>query len=593
MIEYKTTVFDSHLDLISKRVNESISDSTTQEELYVNLYNNLSNIYTNAYAPMMVRRYLSGRPDIDSFNDTIEEAVTDIVTIGTEHMALAENLRSNFNDRQNQKNSMLARLTLLNNTVDDALFINGQLPSNNMMAFRDSFNNTDLIDLAISDGMPSEISTKEGISRLNVSDVTNLSENLTVSKLEGRGEYGNAHLVQINTGDKVTPVVYKDPLGSDTAALFDNDPSTYLEYAMVGLKEADMKNSKYYDMAWAVAAQTDALKMRLVLTLIDAQVINMIDLVPFFNVGQTPRLTVISIRSSLDGSDYQPLFTGPIVVNPNLNILPDTYVAKNLYLEGTSAKLAGSGVFVIPPTEVKFIEIMIEQSQSYQSQIGHTYYKQSPLNTDEGTKSDNWLVIRSADVTQDIIDADPGRFSIPVGSDSIIIEKGIEVLDGWRYSIGIKDIGIYKFTYQENSELTSIKYTTGDPIKKLGKAISKIYLESDELIPPEFQDKVATRNSYITYFISFDDQEWIPISPIHRMPFAAEVLPSKLIEIDPIRTSINSAVNASKYSYISTSPIYGFRLKAVFKRPAGVDDNDEIKYFSPILEEYRVKVELI
>lgn len=592
MFLYNTKITNKHDEYISKKLMQHIASNVDVDKLNYDIYNTMMRRYTNAYSPLMIRRYLSGIPKLEDINETMDECIYDISSINDEHQNLAENMKVHFNERQNQKDSMINKIRVLNNTIDDAMFINGQLPSQDTIVFRDSFTTLDSVDLVSTEGIPAEVSTREGVARLNVLSAENLSKKMTIDKIDGIGEMGNPHTIdlKLRNDSTVEAISYKPLTGQNVAALFDDQPQTHFEYSAVGVSEEDKRSTKYYDISWAVAKKDQPLRMRMVMKMEEEDVVNMITIVPFFNIGQAQRLKLISIRSSIDGIDYSDLFEGPVVINPSLNVMPDTYRAQNMYLKGSSAKLAGSGVFVFKPTKLKYIEFMYEQDHYYSTKIGHTAYKlvSSSVSNTEGLASEDGNRIRESDVPKNIQTAEPGRHTL---SDSkTIIEKSIDVFDGWRYSIAIKDIGVYKFKYAQISEFRSIKYVTGNPEKGTGRPISKILLEVDELIPEEFTKKVSTRANYIQYYISFDDQKWIPISPIHRMPYGSETLPPKLIEINPVRASINSAVNASKYSHESKEPVYSFRLRAVIKRPGR--DIEDVEFFSPILEEYRIKVEL-
>jgi hypothetical protein len=148
--------------------------------------------------------------------------------------------------------------------------------------------------------------------------------------------------------------------------------------------------------------------------------------------------------------------------------------------------------------------------------------------------------------------------------------------DKIRWAIGVREIGIYSFEYEESSEIVSIPFRSPKPI-------SKVSLRVDELVPSSYPTNIR----WIQYFVSPDNgNTWHRINPLDT--------PSSFNESSgiPIPRIINfnpdfSTEDDDQNKYIKTNtPVIDIRFKAVLIRPSGEDFLNT----SPILKGYRLLI---
>lgn len=147
-----------------------------------------------------------------------------------------------------------------------------------------------------------------------------------------------------------------------------------------------------------------------------------------------------------------------------------------------------------------------------------------------------------------------------------------------RYSIGIKDLTIAQFTYEQVSELVSIPWSSP-------KEISKVTLSVSEFIPKVFPPGV-----YIEYYIrpNIKDFPWARINPIGSPSVFNEdgsIVP-RIINFN-VERPISSRLEDS---YITTEePVKEIIFRALLKRPDElVGTTASSDGYSPILKSYRL-----
>ncbi len=151
--------------------------------------------------------------------------------------------------------------------------------------------------------------------------------------------------------------------------------------------------------------------------------------------------------------------------------------------------------------------------------------------------------------------------------------------DKIRYAIGIRELTVARFTYEQTSEVVSKVWISP-------KEISKIYLIVDEFIPPQFDPGPA----WIEYYVKpeLENQDWVRINPMGgKSVFKdnGELVP-RIININgekPVNTRLEDA-------YITTKePVKAVRFKAILRRPDSIVDSDiEASAYTPILKSYRM-----
>lgn len=147
-----------------------------------------------------------------------------------------------------------------------------------------------------------------------------------------------------------------------------------------------------------------------------------------------------------------------------------------------------------------------------------------------------------------------------------------------RYAIGIRDITVAQFTYEETSELVSTPWRSPKEIIKLSMTV-------DQFIPSIFPP-----GNYIDYYVkpNIEEADWVKINPIG--------LPSVFNDdgsIVPRILNFNTEQPISsrlEEGYVTTSePVKEVIFRAVLKRPSDLEGTDaSADGYSPILKSYRL-----
>jgi len=145
--------------------------------------------------------------------------------------------------------------------------------------------------------------------------------------------------------------------------------------------------------------------------------------------------------------------------------------------------------------------------------------------------------------------------------------------DKARYAVGLRELAVFQFEYQETSEIVSIPFHTPKPI-------STVVLEVDERIPESFP---GPKRQWLRYYFSLNDgQTWYPIEPLRSrlVPEGAERIPTTY----RVNSGVPKEQRDPRVGYISfdgtQSPTV--RFKAALSRPAGSPSE------TPLLQSYRL-----
>lgn len=177
---------------------------------------------------------------------------------------------------------------------------------------------------------------------------------------------------------------------------------------------------------------------------------------------------------------------------------------------------------------------------------------------------------------------------VSVSTQTTASDTGWNIIKTWnqpqfdviRYALGIKELEVSQFTYEQVSEIVSIPWSSP-------KEIVKISLYVDQFIPNEF----PAGDSYIKYYIKVDDQstEWTRINPIGLPTVFNEdgTIVPRIISFN-IEKPINSRLEES-YIYID-KPVKTVRFRAVLSRPDTITNNPEVSAdaYTPILKSYKL-----
>lgn len=600
--EVKSKLFEKHADYLFEKMYEQLKDTMSESEVQAIIAQAIQDYYVNLGRALFTpRKAEPGHlPFIEDYNNSVEEISKDISVLYEETEEIGSYLADYFNYAQSEKMRVKYRIRGLSGLTSDLNLIAND-ETDNGMYFRDSFDDSNGIESSMIMGKAAQVSTAEGIVTLSRSGTINRSNKAKIKSIQGNGEAGTEHLVRdvktVQTDGTVkssNAYVSQQAPNNKPEVILDGRPDTIFEYQMVNVSTTDIIDiAKGYDFDWVNGKkQGDKLRLKVVIELEDVQDINWLNINPYNPALSTGKVIVYSIRTSEDGFDYKPLYEGgSYIINSEINTTPQTYRADAIF-DGsnsfTDSKFAGQGVWAFPTRKAKYVEVVLDQNESYEEKIGHTYYEKVKKST-SGVDIGRLTRVKEADMPDNIKKAPNGRYSFDKDTDII---KETESFIGWRYAIGLRDINVMSYQFEEKSELVSKRFSIVPEGKKeedVTLRVSEIMLYANEKIPQSYLTQIATANDWIQYFISIDDVNWIRVSPQHHQPVSKDAFPPKIIEINGNKTDLESSFQLYKGYIESDKPVKGVRLKVVMSRPAG-KDNLNSEFTTPILEDYALRV---
>lgn len=177
-----------------------------------------------------------------------------------------------------------------------------------------------------------------------------------------------------------------------------------------------------------------------------------------------------------------------------------------------------------------------------------------------------------------ILGSGPIRGRTLIGAEEIAKQWFETRWDRQRYAIGIRDIGVWRYRFEEASEMVSIPFRSPLPIRDVS-------LEVDEVIPKPF---LAGREiiGFIDYFVGLgDSHEWLPIAPVNSQ-VVRTLEGNRLSAVIHVNSGIPPAERAPGETYIDFDhDVDQIRFRAVLRRPTDIPDAEN---FTPALKSYRL-----
>lgn len=591
--DIKSEIIDLQFRYLFSRLLSQLGDTVTKDQIMILVSETIQRYYVNLGRPLTIRRYAEPGhlPFIQEYDSTIDEMVADITILYREVMNVGNALATNFNYAQSERMRVENRIKNVESATNDLnLLANETTP--NSLYMKDSFIDESLIEKTMIMGSPAQISTREGIVTLARTSSVNRSTDAKIKLIQGDGENGTAHLVRkvnlpTTNGTMTSAYRYIDSQSSNQQpeAILDGRPDTIFEYQSLSVDLAHVSSvTNNYDIAWAKGHNpNDKLRAKIVIELNGVQDVNWININPYTPEGSTGKVVVYSIRTSADGFDYEALYEdGNYIINAELNKTPQTYRRDEVFTgnnDFTDSKFAGQGVWSFATRKTKYVEIVFDQVEAYPELVGHTFYKKITVTNPSSaqTRRETSIRIPASQVPEGIINGEPGRYSL---SETEYIEKGIETFPAMRRVIGIRDINIMSYQFEERSELVTQKFTLDKPIKE-------VMLYANEKIPESFLQDLTKANDWIQYFFSLDDVSWYEISPTHRSPVGGKKFSPKIFEINTSNVNLVDSFQLQK-GYIKTEKeTHSIRMKITLKRPSNIFNAAS---FTPILEDYSLRL---
>lgn len=514
----------------------------------------------------------------------IETVSADLSILNSENETHGRFLKNSFNSVYSEKKRIMQRIDKLNSLTGDMFLITDK-GDDNTYYITESFNDAGALDTEYTMNSVSKgsIQTNEGVLTLERTGSKNLSQGARVTHYTGNGDPGTGHLVRkvvtINNKGE-SEEVYQNinqedsELNARIEDILDDRPDTLFEYQMVNVPRSFKKERRFYDFEWAKGKpQGERLRLKIIIELPSEERVNWITLLPYYPNNSIGSITIDSIRTSYDGFDYEPLYDSNSL-NQKINSTPQTYRLGDVFtgqVEEDTGFYQGRGVWSFPERRARFIEFVIDQNESYPETLGQPVYY---------INRSNQTYPLQVPEPPELKDRRPGTYLRSLDGERVEYVKEIQATrEGWRYSIGLRDINIMQFEFNDKSEFVSKRY-------ELPRNIKKLNLYAKEIIPESYLDVVTRNNDWIKYEVSFDDINWYRISAMHHEPLN-DNFPPKIIEVNTSMVDLNHAFQVHK-SLINIEDPKHLRFRVSMRRPTA----DGYEATTPILEEVAIKVEM-
>lgn len=574
----KSKTIDNKLKTLLAKINYQYKNGEirTETEYYYKIKTMLNTFYESLTKPSFTYRPAVTTPISSEYNAMINESYNDMEYIIKDCEALQDYVSQSFVDAQLSRTMMSNQLTYLSNKVNN---IKQSLSTNQgrgMVVFSDSFN--DFANVGnMSANTSCTIDTFDGILTLNQSS----SSNANIASIEIDDEYsngfpGNTHCVDTLNGN--LHFVGQDGLHIDPAAIVDGNKDTWFEFELFNVTDKVRKacNSYGFDyeegVSWVDNNKT-LLRLKLVLNLTNDTVCSWISILPYL--------------SDAKGGTYCTLEKCEVFASNNYCYK----VAENKIFDQVLT-------FAFPAQTINRVELTFIQDTRYLCKVGHFFY--TNVNTDnmsiyqdfedadqftriEGPKPNVTMLGLKYDPTTKWLNYRDKTTSVPnetyiksslftLPESTIERKSNAEMIDAFRYMIGIREIRLPNCTFADYSEYVSRVFTTDEQI-------TSIMLETEEYIPGDDP-------SVLQYFISVDNgSAWYPITPIQR---SYEGVYKYFINNDSIENLLTNHSDKFKAQNLSVlTNTNQVQLKIVMKKPKSIVNYD---YATPIVYSYKLKV---
>jgi len=146
---------------------------------------------------------------------------------------------------------------------------------------------------------------------------------------------------------------------------------------------------------------------------------------------------------------------------------------------------------------------------------------------------------------------------------------GLELMDGWKYIIGVNDISLYGTSYKQSADIVSNNYVLPFEIRSVSLNVSQV-------VPRSYP-----AGEWIKHYISIDNgRSWNRIIPSNYPVSSSEYPRVYLINAEDTATSVLTQL------ITTADPVHTVRYKCVLTRPAEYPHN----LYSPILYSYSLHV---
>lgn len=504
----KSETIDNKLNSLLSQINHDYQNGIirTETEYYYRIKTMLSQFYASLTKPTFVYRPAVSTPMSDEYNAMITEAYSDMEYIIKDCESLSNLVSQSFTDAELGREMMsneIAYLTQKIVAIGESISKNQPVGT---VVFTELFSDMETMGNSSSKNA-CYINTSDGFITLK----QKMSASAYISKLEidnevSNGFPGNTHCV--DTLNSELHFIGQDGLRINPANIIDGSKDTWFEFELFSISDEVRKECNSfgfeYDEGVSWVNNEELLRLKLIAHLESESVCSWVSIVPYL--------------SDIKG-----------VKNCILEKCEIITASNNVYQVGKNIVFDDVLVFPFPPQQIKRIEFTFVQPSKYLTKIGHFYY--TAANTSsmsifqdfdysdmyarvDGPKASVSLLGCKYNPTTKWIEYPDNKTELPTAQyskdklftlpESTIEKKSNqEMVDAYRYMIGIRELKIASCEFGDYGEYVSKTFTTDE-------VITSITLETNEYIPGNDPENLR-------YFVSIDGGiTWHRIYPMHR-----------------------------------------------------------------------------
>lgn len=539
-------------------------------------YQRLRTFYETIDRPLFQVREADMLPSSADYNAMIAELLKDLELLYIEAGQLRTELDASFmeseidrailDERIRRSEDRMRELSLRSiDNVTEAVFRDGFIDG----SLRDDSRNLD--DVA-------HTWTREGVLTLKPSEASSHIESAVIRIKSGNGLPGNTKQAKAVSGE--IRFVGEDAMHLNLADLLDGNADTWFEYERFHLPEETLKAARGYGFSytegveWA-SGKEEPMTLVLEIELPTAQPVNWFSVHPFIPSERGAKAAVVE---SIELHDGQGKVFRPLKEEEDMD-------NEKVYLFGRKT--------------CKRIVLTLRQPHYYGTEVGHRYYqeietrtlnylermKEQPgkrlqsvdpsiqalgLGYDHEESKVIYPDIRTGHVFPEIEEYKEELFTLPViqEEDMLKVKNGIELLNANRQAIGLRDIGVAHYQFEQTSDYTSVLFETKQDIVAVSLVV-------DQEIPEEFPE-----GDWLRYFVSPDDGEnWYRIHPK-----GVTKKDAKLLYLFNTRTPVEGRLDHFGYADLD-KPVKSLRLRVELERP---DSIEGAAFYTPLVKSYEL-----
>lgn len=590
----KSTTINNKLAALLAQIQYDYANGKirTETEYYYRIKNMLKAFQESLTKPTFQFRPAVSTPMSDEYNAMITESYNDMEYIIKDCEALGKLVSQSFTDAELSRTMManeLAYLTKKISAIGESVARNQPLGT---VVFTELFSDFDYIGNSYSTNACYVDTRNRVLTLQRDSSSSHRIRRVEIDSEVSNGFPGNTHCV--DTLNSELHFLGQDGLNNDINAIIDNQDDTWFEFELFAIPDKVRKACNSYGFEYDEG-------------------------VSWIDNENILRLKIVVYPSSTTDCSW-------ITINPYLSDVKGT---KNCILESCNVISASNNVYQVasnvpfddvlvlpfPPQKVQRVEMTFAQPAKYLTKVGHFYYTSADTTNMsifqgydysdayarvDGLKSSisllgckynpitKWIDYPSSeDKLPDPNCSKDGLFKLPPST--IDKKSAQEIVDAYRYMIGIREFNITSCVFSSYGEYISIPYQTDEPI-------ISICLEAKEYIP-------GADKEIIKYYVSLNGGiTWHKIYPMHR---AFQGIYKYYVNNDTIENMLANDTRDRRSKNLSVvGEPRSIQVKIEMNRPDMIQDvqgqwvkdekyydpNNVAPYSTPIVYNYKLKL---